>query len=117
MTGIAQTPDPPYYAVIFTSTRTTDGNDAAYAEMAERMVELATQQDGFLGIESVGDAAGTGITVSYWRDLNSIQNWRSVAEHREAQRLGKEKWYAQFQLRVCRLEKEYGWQRSTEKSS
>lgn len=87
-----------------------EGDEIAYAEMAERMVELAAVQPGFLGIESVSDPNGTGLTVSYWRDLDAIQKWHAVAEHQEAQRLGKEKWYSQFQLRVCRVEREYGWQ-------
>lgn len=113
MSSIATTPDPPYYAVVFTSIRTSE-DEGAYAETAQRMLELAAEQPGFLGVESVGDPNGTGLTVSYWSDLEAIQKWHAVAEHREAQRLGKEKWYAQFQLRVCRVEREHGWQKSGE---
>lgn len=108
---IAITPDPPYYAVVFTSIR-TDVHADDYVAMAQRMLELAALQEGFLGIESVSNQEGTGLTVSYWSDLDAIRKWHEVAEHREAQRLGKEKWYAQFQLRVCRVEREYGWQKS-----
>ncbi|MBU3056580.1 antibiotic biosynthesis monooxygenase family protein [Pseudomonas indica] len=100
----ALTPEPPYYAVIFTSTR-TDG-DNGYAEMAERMVELAAEQPGFLGVESAREAIG--ITVSYWRDLESIAAWKRNAEHREAQRLGRSQWYAGFRLRIAKVEREYG---------
>lgn len=100
----AVTPEPPYYAVIFTSTR-TDG-DNGYAEMAERMVELAAEQPGFLGVESAREAIG--ITVSYWRDLESISAWKRNAEHREAQRLGRSQWYAGFRLRIAKVEREYG---------
>ncbi|SDK53745.1 antibiotic biosynthesis monooxygenase family protein [Pseudomonas indica] len=101
---LALTPEPPYYAVIFTSTR-TDG-DNGYAEMAERMVELAAEQPGFLGVESAREAIG--ITVSYWRDLESIAAWKRNAEHREAQRLGRSQWYAGFRLRIAKVEREYG---------
>ncbi|WP_443191659.1 antibiotic biosynthesis monooxygenase family protein [Pseudomonas indica] len=100
----AVTPEPPYYAVIFTSNR-TDG-DNGYAEMAERMVELAAEQPGFLGVESAREAIG--ITVSYWRDLESIAAWKRNAEHREAQRLGRSQWYAGFRLRIAKVEREYG---------
>ena len=100
----AVTPEPPYYAVIFTSTR-TDG-DNGYAEMAERMVELAAEQPGFLGVESAREAIG--ITASYWRDLESIAAWKRNAEHREAQRLGRSQWYAGFRLRIAKVEREYG---------
>jgi len=103
MTGIADTPEPPYYAVIFTS-RHGEG-EAGYAEMAERMTELASQQPGFLGLESAQQEIG--ITVSYWRDLQSIQAWRAHAEHQAAQELGKEKWYSAFSVRVCRVERDY----------
>ncbi|MHC4876998.1 MAG: antibiotic biosynthesis monooxygenase family protein [Planctomycetota bacterium] len=96
----------PHYAVIFTSSRTAMEHEQ-YDAMATRMVELAGQQPGFLGIECVRDSDGSGITVSYWQDLESIKAWKNVAEHREAQRLGREKWYRSFRLRICRIEDEY----------
>jgi heme-degrading monooxygenase HmoA len=107
MTSFAGTPAPPYYAVIFTSQR-TDADDMPYHVMAERMLELAKQQPGYLGVESVRDANGVGITVSYWQDLESIRNWREASEHRVAQAAGKEKWYECYQARICRVERDYG---------
>ena len=102
----AQTPEPPYYAVIFTSQRTE--GDAGYADMAERMVALAAQQPGFLGVESVRGADGLGITVSYWESEQAIAAWRANAEHSVARQQGREKWYAGFALRVARVERAYG---------
>lgn len=99
----AATPEPPYYAVIFTSLRAE--GDLGYAETARRMVELAREQPGFLGIESVRD--GLGITVSYWESLEAIRAWKEHAEHRAAQKHGRD-WYASFRVRVCRVEREYG---------
>lgn len=101
---IAQTPDTPYYAVIFTSVRTetTEG----YAEMAERMVELASGQPGFLGVESARNEVG--ITVSYWESLESIKNWKAHAEHRVAQQYGRGKWYSAYKTRICLVERDYG---------
>ncbi len=104
---LAQTPPPPYYAVIFTSLRTEGDN--GYAEMANRMEELAKEQPGYLGIESAREELG--ITVSYWKDLESIRHWKMNVEHLQAQQLGKEKWYAQFKLRVCKVERDYGFER------
>jgi heme-degrading monooxygenase HmoA len=103
--GFATTPQPPYYAVIFTSTR-TDGDDG-YAGMADRMVELAAQQPGYLGVESTRGAEGLGITVSYWRDLDSISAWKAVAEHRIAQETGKRRWYEHFEVRIAKVERAY----------
>jgi heme-degrading monooxygenase HmoA len=71
--------------------------------MAERMVELARKQPGFLGVESARNAEGLGITVSYWRDAASIAAWRAHAEHAVAQRLGREAWYARYRLEVCEV--------------
>lgn len=104
MPDIARTPKPPYYAVIFSSHR-THGDDG-YSEMADRMAELAANQSGFLGMESVRE--GLGITVSYWDSLESIAIWKRNAEHREAQRLGHAKWYNSFRVRVAKVEREYG---------
>jgi heme-degrading monooxygenase HmoA len=104
---LACTPEPPYYAVIFSSLR-TDG-DRGYGAMADRMVELAASQPGFLGVESVRDSiTGLGVTVSYWADENSIRAWREQIEHRVAQETGRRTWYADYQLRVARVERAYG---------
>jgi heme-degrading monooxygenase HmoA len=104
MSLIANTPKPPYYAVIFTSHRTE--GDKGYREMAARMVELASNQPGFLGIESAREEVG--ITVSYWSDLKSIKNWKANLEHQEAQKLGYEKWYTSFKTRISKVERDYG---------
>lgn len=103
MSAPATTPQPPYYAVIFTSIR-TDG-DNGYGEIARQMVELATGQPGFLGIESARQEIG--ITVSYWASLDAIKAWKENVNHRHAQSRAKD-WYARFRVRVCRVEREYG---------
>jgi heme-degrading monooxygenase HmoA len=104
----------PYYAVIFSSLRTSgadnDGHAApdGYGDMAARMVELAAQQDGYLGIESTRGADGFGITVSYWRDEAAIVQWKANAEHLVAQQYGQERWYEHFELRIAKVERAYG---------
>lgn len=104
--AFARLPDPPYYAVIFSSQRTP--GDQGYGATAERMVELAQQQPGFLGMESTRGADGFGITVAYFRDEASIAAWKVNAEHRQAQRMGHTTWYEHFELRVARVERAYG---------
>jgi heme-degrading monooxygenase HmoA len=100
---IAQTPQPPYYAVIFTSLRTE--GDHGYGDMAVEMEELAKQQPGYLGIESARQ--GLSITVSYWESLEAIKNWKANARHLFAQQQGREKWYEQYKTRICRVERDY----------
>jgi heme-degrading monooxygenase HmoA len=101
----AATPRPPYTAVIFTSVR-TDTDDAGYAETAEEMESLAAEQPGYLGIESA--RSGLGITVSYWASADDARAWKSVAEHRLAQRRGRETWYRTYRVRVATVERDYG---------
>jgi len=103
MTLIAYTPEPPYYAVIFSSLRNDDIE--GYAETAARMVELAALQPGFLGVESAREELG--ITISYWSDLESIKKWKAHAEHLEAQRLGMDKWYSNYMTRIALVERDY----------
>jgi len=102
---ISKTPNAPYYAVIFTSLKVSGAN--GYETMSDRMVELAKVQPGYLGMESVRDASGMGITTSYWENLESISNWRKNSEHREAQSFGKEKWYSDYKVRICKVERDY----------
>jgi heme-degrading monooxygenase HmoA len=103
--AFARLPEPPFYAVIFSSLRARAATDDGYVAMAERMVELGAQQPGFLGIESARGADGFGITVSYWRDEQSIAAWKAQAEHRVAQDLGWRRFYEHFELRVARVER------------
>jgi heme-degrading monooxygenase HmoA len=104
---IAETPEPPYWAVIFTSIR-TDGDDG-YGAMAEAMERLAQRQPGFLGMESARE--GVGITVSYWQDLDAIAAWKADVRHLAAQQKGRADWYARYQVRVARVERDYGAER------
>jgi len=108
---IATTPEPPYYAVIFTSIR-TGTDEAGYQAMAEAMYELAVQQPGYLGIESAHDpGGGAGITVSYWSSPEAIAAWKANLDHRMAQRTGRERWYVEYTARVCRVERSYSFAR------
>jgi heme-degrading monooxygenase HmoA len=100
---IADTPEPPYYAVIFTSVR-TDG-DNGYDDMSDKMLKLASEQDGFLGVESARNEIG--ITISYWQSLQSIKTWKTNMQHQLAQKYGREKWYEQYKVRICRTESDY----------
>lgn len=102
----AHLPKPPYYAVIFSSQRTS--GDQGYEAMAERMATLASQQPGYLGAESVRDADGFGITVSYWQSEEAIRHWKQNAEHQIARDKGRSDWYAHFELRIAKVERAYG---------
>ena len=104
MSLIAETPEPPYYAVIFSSLQTTDLE--GYRETAARMLELAAQQPGYLGVVSARE--DLGITISYWKDLESIKAWKRHVEHREAQRNGIDRWYSHYRTRIALVERDYG---------
>ena len=99
-------PEPPYTAVIFSSLY-SDADEQGYATAAARMSELAAQQDGYLGHESARGTDGFGITVSYWRDAEAASAWKAVAEHAEVQRLGRERWYRGYVVRVATVERQY----------
>ena len=104
---IANTPEPPYYAVIFTTLRTDI--EEGYDETAAKMEALAKQQEGYLGIESVRDEIG--ITVSYWKNVESIIKWKNNVEHTIAREKGRALWYEKYQLRICKVERDYGFSR------
>ncbi len=104
---VADTPEPPYWAVIFTSLRTE--SDDGYGPMSEAMEALARRQPGFLGVESARE--GLGITVSYWSDLDSIAAWKADLRHLAAQEKGRATWYSRYKTRIARVEKDYGFER------
>jgi len=103
MSQIANTPEPPYYAVIFTSKKISE--DKGHSEIANRMVELVSKQEGFLGFESARE--DLGITISYWKDIESIKKWKANLEHQKAQKLGKELWYKEYKIRIAKIERNY----------
>jgi heme-degrading monooxygenase HmoA len=98
-----------YYAVIFTSIKSV--HDDGYSIMAEKMVILAQQQPGFIGIESARDEIG--ITVSYWENEVAILAWKKNVDHLEAQLFGQNKWYDSYKVRICKVEREYAFHRDT----
>jgi len=100
---ISKTPKPPYYAVIFTSLRT--GVFEEYDKTSLRMIELAKKHDGYLGVESARNELG--ITISYWKSLESIKDWKNDPEHEIAQQKGKDLWYQSYRVRICKVEREY----------
>jgi heme-degrading monooxygenase HmoA len=102
----AHTPDPPYYVVIFSSER--NASDAVgYNEAAQRMVELAARQPGFLGVESARNAQGFGITVSYWESESAIAAWKRNADHEAVRKRGRLDWYEHFEVRIAKVERAY----------
>ena len=103
---IAQTPPPPYYAVIFSNT--LRDHPEGYPDMAERMEQLASQQPGYLGFEHA--RSELGISVSYWRDLASIQAWKQQADHLKEKKKGRADWYSAYQVRIARVERDYSFQ-------
>lgn len=105
-------PNPPYYAVIFVNQRTTE-DPQGYGETADLMVELAQQQPGYLGMESVRDASGKGITVSYWKDMDAIKRWKENATHTSARNKGRESWYQDYELQIAKIEHGYRWIRNS----
>ena len=106
MTGLASTPGPPYWAVVFTSRRAGAEEDG-YAEAAAEMVSLASAQPGFLGVESARGPDGVGITVSYWASEEAIHAWKRVVDHVAVQRRGRARWYDDYIVRVSRVERAY----------
>lgn len=104
---LVKTPTPPYYAVIFSALQSDALN--GYSEMAEKMVELASKQDGFIGVESA--EGEIEITISYWKDEASIQAWKSNLEHKMAQKKGKKDWYDAFEIRVAKVERAYSFKK------
>ncbi|WP_208610951.1 antibiotic biosynthesis monooxygenase family protein [Allorhizobium taibaishanense] len=105
MSDFANLPAPPYYVVCFSSCRSEVDN--GYGDMAETMVELASRQPGFLGVESAREATGFGITNSYWTDEASIRAWKQVVDHLAAQRQGRAEWYNHYEVRVAKVERSY----------
>jgi heme-degrading monooxygenase HmoA len=103
--GIASTPEPPYFAVIFTSLRTE--GDQGYGKMSDFIGELASGQEGFLGIESARTEGGLGITVSYWASEDAIAKWKANRDHRIAQNKGMSVWYEGYTVRIARVERAY----------
>lgn len=101
---LTQTPEPPYYAAIFSSIRSNI--DEGYCAMNDALFDALSKMPGYLGHESARKEVG--ITVSYWSDLESLRNWKELPLHRRAQHLGREKWYTAYKVRICKVEREYG---------
>lgn len=95
-------------AVIFISRR--NGRDeAGYAAAAAAMAEEAARQPGFAGIDSVREADGQGITISYWRDEAAALAWRAHAGHSAIRERGRSDWYDAYEVIVAEVSRNYRW--------
>jgi heme-degrading monooxygenase HmoA len=103
---IVKTPDPPYYTVIFTSVRTEV--DEGYSEMNEALWLDAQKLPGFIGAEAFRDEDRFGVTVLYFKDLETIHEWSKYQKHLRAKEMGKQKWYSDYRVRIAKVEREYG---------
>lgn len=90
-----------HWAVIFISERQDD--PAGYAGMDEATMSAVSELPGFIGWESVRQSP-VGIFISYWKDLDSINIWRTDSLHREAKEQGRRTWYSAYRSLVCRIE-------------
>jgi heme-degrading monooxygenase HmoA len=107
MSFISRTPEPPYYAVIFTSINAAVDH-AEHTQTSQRLIAIAASYDGFLGIEPARNADGSGVAAIYWTDLQSIAAFARDPEHMVAKKKGREVWYSHYMIRICRVEREYG---------
>jgi heme-degrading monooxygenase HmoA len=108
MPFVANTPKPPYYAVVFTSLNTPEIDHSEHVAMPHRMVQLAETYEGYLGIEPARNGDGFGVAVSYWKDLESINAWARDPEHVVTKKKGREIWYSHYMIRICKVERDYG---------
>ena len=104
MNKVVNAPPPPYYAVIAPAELQEDIR--GYPEMAAKLVELAKEQPGFLGIES-GFQKGFALAVSYWASLEAIQAWSENARHIVAKEQGKSAWFKKYVTRIAKVERVY----------
>ena len=103
---LADTGEPPYTAVIFTSVRRPAADTPEYEEAARRMELLAAEQPGYLGLESA-TSGSLGVTVSYWTTSDAARAWKAVAEHAAVQAIGGQRWYSDYRVRVATVEWDY----------
>lgn len=80
--------------------------DEDYFAVARRMRELAFEEYGCLAFHAVTEGEEE-VALSYWPDEASIKAWHQDPEHREAQRLGRERWYAGYSVQVAQVGREY----------
>lgn len=98
-------------AVIFIAQR-TDVDEAGYRDAATAMVALAKAQDGFVGIDSVREENGLGITISYWENDVAAKAWRDNAEHSRIRDAGRNRWYSHYSLHVACITRSYDWKKA-----
>ena len=86
------------------------GAETEFETMLKHMQQRVKQYDGYLGEAPCCriDNEKIFVTLFYWRDRKSLGAWREDSEHVEVQRLGREKIFAWYKIRICELEREYG---------
>jgi heme-degrading monooxygenase HmoA len=98
------------YVVIFRSTRKIDDGQL-YLEWSEKMEKLVKSIDGYKQHFGFRDAdTREGVTISYFSSLEAISQWKSLADHKTAQQLGRDSFYEEYSVQVCEVLRDYGFQ-------
>jgi heme-degrading monooxygenase HmoA len=102
--------------ILFRSKLTGRAGDD-YQTMNDEMQALVRQNPGFIDVKSHKAEDGERLTVVWWRDEESLREWRNQVRHRMAQKTGREKWYEYYKLEVASVIRESEFERQEASSS
>lgn len=91
--------------VLFRNRLRPEAQDA-YAELAPEIAALAQQQPGFLAMKTFTAADGERVTIAEFESDDAVAAWRAHAEHRVAQKRGRDEFYSEYRLQVCEVVRE-----------
>ena len=96
-------------AVIFEVLPSPEGH-AAYLDHAARLRPTLEKMDGFISVERFQSLSCDGklVSLSFWRDEDSVRRWREHPEHRNAQTAGRQGVFHDYRLRVAEVVRDYG---------
>ena len=96
------------YAVIF-EVYPSESGKSKYLDIASELRKFLLDRPGFISIERFQSFSEEGkiLSLSFWEDEESIEAWRNLLEHRNAQQLGKDKLFNSYRIRVAEVVRDY----------
>lgn len=95
-------------AVLF-EAQAAPAHQARYLQLAAELKPLLADIDGFIDIERFQSLTTDGkiLSLSWWRDEESVRRWRQNVFHQAAQREGREAIFTYYRIRVAQVVREY----------
>jgi heme-degrading monooxygenase HmoA len=98
--------------IIFRSKLTSAAGDD-YNSTSDHLLDYAKTRPGFVDVKSYKADDGERLTIVWWQDNETLEQWRNDMKHMAAKNKGRERWYEYYKMDVAEVTRTSNFDRSS----